>query len=76
MREWWRETVEAVGARLVVPIHWDDFLAPSEPAPLPMARYMDDYPRGMRRLGALARESGVEIGWMPVFEPIAVLARD
>ncbi|HVS17054.1 MAG TPA: MBL fold metallo-hydrolase [Planctomycetota bacterium] len=76
VREWWRETVEAVGARLVVPIHWDDFLAPPEPAPLPMPRYMDDYPRGMLRLGELARESGVEVGWMPVFEPVAVLARD
>jgi L-ascorbate metabolism protein UlaG (beta-lactamase superfamily) len=26
--DYWREVVEAVGARRVVPIHWDDFLRP------------------------------------------------
>jgi L-ascorbate metabolism protein UlaG (beta-lactamase superfamily) len=28
IREYWRETVQAVGARRVVLIHWDDFFRP------------------------------------------------
>ena len=69
---WWHESVETLGARRVVPIHWDDFTAAPEPAPLPMPRYMDDYPRGVALLGELARASGVELAWPPAFEPVLV----
>lgn len=73
VREWWRETALACGARLVIPIHWDDFVQPLDEPLQPMPALMDDFELGMRRLGELARESGVVLGRMPLFEPVEIL---
>jgi L-ascorbate metabolism protein UlaG (beta-lactamase superfamily) len=73
VREWWRETALACGARLVIPIHWDDFVQPLDEPLQPMPALMDDFELGMRRLGELARESGVALGRMPLFDPVLVL---
>jgi L-ascorbate metabolism protein UlaG (beta-lactamase superfamily) len=61
IRQYWRETVAAVGARRVVLIHWDDFFHPlTEPLrPVPYA--FDDLDATMRVLGGLAAEDGVEL---------------
>lgn len=76
VRDWWRASVAALGARRVVPIHWDDFLRPPEPEPLPMPRLLDDFRAGVRRLDELARADGVDVGWLPFATPVAVFARD
>lgn len=36
--------VEQTGARWVIPIHWDDFTQPAEPALVPMPTRIDDLP--------------------------------
>lgn len=59
--DYWTETVRAVGARRVVPIHWDDFFRPlSKPLrALPFAA--DDLDNSMRVIDRLAAEDGVTV---------------
>ena len=59
IRAYWAETVEAVGARGVVLIHWDDFFRPLD-EPLRALPYAgDDLDATMRILSAMAEEQGV-----------------
>jgi len=61
IRQYWNETVRAVGARRVVLIHWDDFFRPLS-APLRALPYAgDDLDVTMRVLGALAERDGVAL---------------
>lgn len=59
--DYWTETVRAVGARRVIPIHWDDFLRPlSKPLrALPYAA--DDLDVSLRTLDELAGRDGVAL---------------
>ncbi|PWK28705.1 L-ascorbate metabolism protein UlaG (beta-lactamase superfamily) [Actinoplanes xinjiangensis] len=59
LRDYWRHTVRAVGARRVVLIHWDDFFRPLD-RPLRALPYAgDDLDLTMRVLGGLAGRDGV-----------------
>ncbi|BBY19276.1 MBL fold metallo-hydrolase [Mycolicibacterium litorale] len=61
LREYWTETVRAVGARRVVLIHWDDFFRPLH-EPLRALPYVaDDLDATMRVLTGLADEDGVAL---------------
>jgi len=54
LRDYWRHTVEAVGARDVVLTHWDDFFRPLD-RPLRALPYAgDDLDASLRVLGGLA----------------------
>ncbi|BBZ11794.1 MBL fold metallo-hydrolase [Mycobacterium branderi] len=59
--DYWTETVRTVGARRVVPIHWDDLFRPlSKPLrALPYAG--DDLDASMRVLDRLAAEDGITL---------------
>lgn len=61
IEQYWEQTVRAVGARRVVPIHWDDFFRPlTEPLrALPYAG--DDLDVSMRILSRLAERDGVAL---------------
>ncbi|WP_199254321.1 MBL fold metallo-hydrolase [Mycolicibacterium mengxianglii] len=61
LREYWEHTVRAVGARMVIGIHWDDFFRPlSKPLrALPFA--VDDLDTSMRVLQGLADADGVAL---------------
>lgn len=59
IRRYWAETVETVGAREVVLIHWDDFFRPLD-RPLRCVPYLgDDLDATMDVLTGLARDQGV-----------------
>lgn len=59
IRTYWSETVQTVGAKRVVLIHWDDFFRPLE-APMRALPYAgDDLDVTMRIFAELAREQGV-----------------
>jgi L-ascorbate metabolism protein UlaG (beta-lactamase superfamily) len=59
VRDYWRHTVEAVGATEVVLVHWDDFFRPLD-EPLRALPYAgDDLDATLRRLGRLAAEQSV-----------------
>ncbi|MBX3619297.1 MAG: MBL fold metallo-hydrolase [Rhizobacter sp.] len=68
---YWDETVKAVGARRVIPVHWDDFTHPlSEPlqtTPL----LLDDFDIVMADLSRRGAQAGVEIRLPPLFTPFA-----
>ncbi|MCC2657741.1 MAG: fold metallo-hydrolase [Panacagrimonas sp.] len=52
MEPYLRETVDAVGASRVVPVHWDDFTKPLQDGmvPIPFAVHLDEFFADMRRL--------------------------
>lgn len=59
LHDYWRHTVEAVGARDVVLVHWDDFFR-SLDEPLRALPYAgDDLDATLRVLGRLAADQGV-----------------
>jgi L-ascorbate metabolism protein UlaG (beta-lactamase superfamily) len=61
IRTYWAETVQTVGARRVVLIHWDDLFRPLE-RPLRALPYAgDDLDATMRVLGPLADRDGVAL---------------
>lgn len=66
--DYWRHTVEAVGARTVVLIHWDDFFSPLD-KPLRALPYAgDDLDVTMRVMTRLAAEQGVGLHFPTLFE--------
>ncbi|WP_220138462.1 hypothetical protein, partial [Nocardioides massiliensis] len=61
IRAYWAETVQAVGAKSVVLIHWDDFFRPLD-VPLRALPYAgDDLDETMRVLAELAADQAVEL---------------
>ena len=51
---YWRDTVTATGARLVVPIHWDDFSRSLDQPLRPFPYAIDRFDQTMKQLAALA----------------------
>ncbi len=64
---YWAEVVDAVGARLVYPSRWDNFGRPLHKGLRPMPWPLDDVPRGLERLGDLARAHEVALGELSLF---------
>jgi L-ascorbate metabolism protein UlaG (beta-lactamase superfamily) len=60
IRQYFRETVLAVGARKVIPIHWDNFQKPSREGLKTLPFWMDDIPRAMRVVQGLCLENQVQ----------------
>ena len=58
---YWRETVVTVGARRVIPIHWDDFWIPSTLPMQPMPPPLDDFDASITFLQRKGAQDGVEI---------------
>ncbi len=67
---YWDEVVRAVGARRVLPIHWDDFTRPLDEPLLPLPYLLDDLARTMTFLAARAAADGVELRALPLREPV------
>ena len=66
--DYWTETVRAVGARRVIPIHWDDFFR-SLSKPLRALPYAgDDLDVSMRILDELTAQDGVELQMATVWQ--------
>lgn len=68
---YWAETVQAVGAKQVVPIHWDDFWRPLDEPLQAMPYLFDDFGAAMLDLQARAIASGVRVRMPPLFVPFA-----
>jgi len=71
--DYWREVVEPVDPRCVIPIHWDDFTlpldAPLEPAP----ELLDDVPASMAFLTRKTAGGAPTLGLLPVWKPVRLL---
>jgi L-ascorbate metabolism protein UlaG (beta-lactamase superfamily) len=59
--QYWHEVVRTVGARRVVPIHWDDFTLPLEAPLSPMSSLIDDIPASLDFLLERSRQEDVEL---------------
>jgi L-ascorbate metabolism protein UlaG (beta-lactamase superfamily) len=71
---YWNETVAAVGARRVIPIHWDDFWIPSTLPMQPMPLPLDDFEASMAFLKSQGAAQHVEIRMPAAWTPMDVWA--
>ena len=60
---YWRETVTAVGARRVVPVHWDDFTRSLDEPLVALPYLFDDLDASMDFVLARAARERVDIRW-------------
>ena len=67
IRTYWAETVEAVGARVVVLTHWDDFFRPLDRDLRALPYAGDDLDVSVRVLDGLAAASGVNVHFPTVW---------
>jgi L-ascorbate metabolism protein UlaG (beta-lactamase superfamily) len=70
---YWREVVDAVGARCVMPIHFDDFTLPLADPPPAMPMLLDDVPASLDFLVRRAAERGIGFGILPAGQPLPLL---
>ena len=61
--EYWREVVEAVGPKRLIPIHWDDFSRPLDQPLVPLPCPLDDFDAAMTFLRERAgpKNMGVKV---------------
>ena len=71
---YWQETVATVGARRVIPIHWDDFWIPSTLPMQPMPKPLDDFEASMQFLQQRAAQDQVDIRLPLEWQPMDVFA--
>lgn len=72
---YWHETVAAVGARRVIPIHWDDFTLPLDRPLEPLPWPLDDVEVSMRFILERARQSDVEVKFAPLWARVDPFAQ-
>lgn len=69
---YWREVVERTGAKLVVPIHWDNFVTGTLDEPLyATPRFKDDIKKTMDELRQHAVHAE-QIKFMPLAKPVVL----
>ena len=66
---YWNEVVRTVGAKRVIPIHWDAFWLPLAEPLQAMPLLADDFDTSMADLQRLGARDGVEIRMAPNFTP-------
>ena len=67
---YWHETVTTLGARRILPIHWDDFWrSPDDPTEA-MPLLFDDFAATMRELQARGTRDGVDVKLPPLWRPM------
>lgn len=67
---YWREVVEATGARRVIPVHWDDFTLPVDRPLRAFPRLLDDLGSTMAFLRERTAGKGIELRLLPTWEPV------
>ena len=67
--DYWREVVQAVGAKRVIPIHWDNFWLPLDQPPQAMPLLLDDLDVTMADLIRLGNRDGVQVRMAPPLLP-------
>ncbi len=72
---YWHETVAAVGARRVIPIHWDDFTLPLDRPLEPLPWPLDDVEVSMRFILERARQDDVEVKFAPLWARVDPFAQ-
>jgi L-ascorbate metabolism protein UlaG (beta-lactamase superfamily) len=73
-RDYWREVVKATDAKVIVPIHWDNFMRPLDQPLLPAPPLLDDFERGMQTVLRLAGADHVTVRFLPLFGSVDISA--
>lgn len=66
----WRETVQTVDAKRVIPIHWDNFFRPLRAPLQPQTRLGDDVPRSLAFLRARCAAEGRQLALVDAFASV------
>lgn len=69
---YWNQTVRKSGARMVIPIHWDDFTVKLTEPLRDMPQPFDNVSRGKELLRKLADKDGIEVRYLAAFEEISL----
>lgn len=70
---YYREVVETVGARCVIPIHFDDFTLPLDDGLLAVPRLLDDVGGAFDWLSARSAGRGIGFGLLPLWGRVPLL---
>jgi L-ascorbate metabolism protein UlaG (beta-lactamase superfamily) len=70
--KWWQEVVRRVGARRVIPIHWDDFGRSLDEPLVPHPYLVDDVAVTLADLSSWAARDHIELRMPPLFTPFAL----
>jgi L-ascorbate metabolism protein UlaG (beta-lactamase superfamily) len=70
---YWRNVVEPVHPRCVIPIHWDDFTLPLAESLQPSPTLLDDVPASLDFLVGKSAGGTPGIGLLPVWQPVVLL---
>lgn len=68
--KYWEESVRQTGAKLVIPIHWDNFFESLDQPLRPLPLNVDNFDNAMKSLKALAARDGVILRLPEAFTPI------
>lgn len=71
-KEYWQEVVQATRAKVIIPIHWDDFTRPLDKPLRRTPRLLDNVALGMRRIRRLAAANHVAVRLLPHFESVDI----
>ena len=67
---YWLEVVTTVGAKVVVPVHWDDFTVGLDEPLKAMPKVLDNFKSSASFLTARSLADGVRLQWLGAFESI------
>jgi L-ascorbate metabolism protein UlaG (beta-lactamase superfamily) len=70
MAGYWAETVQAVGARRVIPVHWDDFTRPLTEPLRASPRLFDGLDVSMAWMGQASAAQNIDLRLAPVWQRI------
>lgn len=71
IKAYWHEVVRTTGAKVVVPIHWDNFTQPLDQPLKPMPWPLDKVSAALAAIGRLAAADGVEVRTLQAFERLS-----
>jgi L-ascorbate metabolism protein UlaG (beta-lactamase superfamily) len=74
IEQYWEQVVKATGAKIVIPIHWDNFTRSLDEPLLPLPYLVDNFERAMYKLQKLAGggEPQVSIRFFPLYRPVTL----
>lgn len=70
--DYWNEVVRTVGAKVIIPVHWDDFTRSLDEPLRPMPYALDDFDKSMNALLALSKRDNVKMRLPIAFHPFGV----
>lgn len=69
-QQFWSEVVRQVGAKRVVPVHWDDFMRPLSDGLVIAPRPFDEVQKAIDFVIAESKNDGIDVRFLPIFEPV------